>query len=302
MFCRLTVLGWIAGAALLQAEAVQADAGTFSRTLPADAHGTVEISNVAGRIEVSGWERPEVEVQASLGAGADRVDVTQEQGRTSIRVIVPNNSFRTVSTQLHVRVPRDSELDISSVSADVVSTDVQGALQLKTVSGGVHADLFQRDVEIKTVSGDIALRGHNQSTLLHISTISGNIRIEHAAGDLEATTVNGDLNVHLSPASRVRVRTTSGDFTFEGQLAAGANLDAESVSGELTVRAVPSPGYEFDVSSFSGDIRNCMGIQSQRVSRYGPGERLNGTRGSAGSGARVRLKTMNGDVELCDHS
>jgi hypothetical protein len=35
-----------------------------------------------------------------------------------------------------------------------------------------------------------------------------------------------------------------------------------------------------------------------RVSKYGPGKRLAGT--SKDSGARVRVKTMSGDVELCD--
>ncbi|MGH8136815.1 MAG: DUF4097 family beta strand repeat-containing protein [Steroidobacteraceae bacterium] len=279
--------------------AAHADERIFDRKVAADPHGTVEISNVAGRIAVSGWDGAEVDVHGELGEGVDRVDVESDHGRTTIKVIVPNNSFRSVSTNLRVRVPRASELDISAVSADVTETDVQGALQLKTVSGDVKADIFQKGAELKTVSGDVVLRGRGEGSELHISTVSGNIRVDHGAGALEATTVSGDLNVHLDSTKDVRVRTTSGDMSFEGKLLRGGSIDAESVSGELTVRAIPESGYDYEVTTFSGDITNCMGVQSERVSKYGPGTRLVGTQGQSAEGARIRVKTMSGDVELC---
>jgi hypothetical protein len=56
---------------------------------------------------------------------------------------------------------------------------------------------------------------------------------------------------------------------------------------------------EYEASSFSGDIHNCFGVQSERTSQYGPGSRLTGTRGSGG-GARMRVKTMTGEIDLCD--
>jgi DUF4097 and DUF4098 domain-containing protein YvlB len=282
------------------ASVAQANDGTFDRKVAAEPHGTVEISNVAGQIEVTGWDSPQVEVHADMGAGVDRIDVTSDHGRTSVKVIVPNHSFRSISTKLLVRVPKDSELDISGVSADVVSTDVQGALQLKTVSGDVQADIFQGTTEIKTVSGDVVLRGRGQSAGLHVSTVSGNIKVDRGAGDLDATTVSGDLNIHLDPSRSVRVRTTSGDFGFEGKLLNGGSIDAETISGDFNVRAAVA-GLDYEVATFSGDIKDCMGVEAEDTSRYGPGKRLHGRHGASGAdSARVRLKTMSGDVELCD--
>jgi DUF4097 and DUF4098 domain-containing protein YvlB len=283
----------------------RADDHDFERKVAADPKGVVEISNVAGRVLVSAWDNPEVEVHGELGSGVERIDVESDHGRTTIKVIVPNSSFRTISTMLRVRVPRESELDVSAVSADVEATDVQGGLQLKTVSGNVKADIFQRNTEIKTVSGDVALRGQGgqsgPSQMIHVSTISGNIRVDHAAGEFDATTVSGDMNVHLDPTRSVRVRTTSGDFDFEGKLAKGGSFDVETVSGDLIVRAMTEAGMDYQVATFSGDIKNCMGVESERVSKYGPGRRLTGVDGKGGGeGSRVRLKTMSGDVELCD--
>lgn len=273
----------------------------FEKHIAADPHGVVEITNIAGHVEVQAWDKPEVEVRAEVGRGVERIDTTSEHGRISIKVI----GFGAIGTDLHIHVPRDSELDVSAVSADVVTSDVEGTLQLKTVSGKVTADVFQKNTEVKTLSGEVVLRGHGRDAAaerIHVSTISSNIRIERAGGDLEATTVSGDINVRLDqPARHVRIRTTSGALEFAGKLARGAYFDAESVSGRLGVRAAAEGTLDYEVSSFSGDIRNCMGAEAERASQYGPGHRLNGTRGTPGAGeAKVRLKTMSGDIELCD--
>ena len=283
-----------------------ADDSNFAKRLAVDPHGVVEISNVAGSIDVTAWDNAEVDVRGDVGPGVDKVDVSTDRGRTTIKVYVPNHTFRSASADLHIRVPRGSELDISGVSCEVISTDVEGNLQVKTVSGNVKADVYGRTAEVKTVSGDVVLRGNHKNpgtADIHISTISGNIRVDRAGGDLEATSVSGTMTLRLEPSHNVRVRTTSGDLGFEGKLAKGASLDAETISGDLTVRAVPEGGLDYQVSTFSGDIRNCMGVEAERVSKYGPGRRLNGTRGNGGADeARIRLKTMSGDVELCDKS
>src|SRR5215469_7265751 len=69
-----------------------ADEGTFDRVVPAQPRGVVEISNVNGKIEVSGWDRSEVSVHAELGSGLERVEVSSEGGRTGIKVLLPHTS------------------------------------------------------------------------------------------------------------------------------------------------------------------------------------------------------------------
>jgi len=301
MFMRmLFVLGACAVTGLAHA------AEKFEQRLPVQPHGMVEISNVAGRIDVQGWDNPEVEVRGDIGEGVEKVDFNTDHGHTVIKVRVPNHSFHSASADLRIRMPRDSELDISAVSADVVVVDVEGESMIKTVSGNIRTDVFGRDAEIKTVSGDVAVRGKGKegaaNAQLHITSISGNIHVDRAGGDLEATTVSGDMSMKMEPSRSIRLRSTSGDIGFEGKLVKGANIDAETVSGDLTVRARPEAGMEYQVNTFSGDITNCMGLEAERVSKYGPGRRLNGSRGTGGGEARIRLKTMSGDVELCDKS
>jgi len=270
---------------------------TFERQVPAEARGAVDISNVSGTVVVTGWDRPQVSVRAELGEGVERVDVSSEHGRTTVKVVLPHHSGHGGDADLHVQVPKDSELTVSAVSADVRTTGVTGVQRLNAVSGDITAELGGSDLELKTVSGDVKLKGHGQPARLHVSSVSGDVHLEHGAGDLEAATVSGTLVVSLDSVRSVRVRTTSGDVHFEGKLASGADFDATSVSGDLNVRASAEAGYAYEVSTFSGEISNCFDATPSEHGHM-PGHTLQGTRGD-GAG-HIRLKTMSGDVQLCD--
>ena len=272
---------------------------SFERQVPAQARGVVDISNVSGSIQVIGWDRPEVSVRAELGEGVERVDVSTDHGRTSIKVVLPQHSGHGGDADLRVQVPKDSELTVSAASADVSTTGVAGVQRLNAVSGNITAELAGSDLELKTVSGDVKLKGHGQPARLHVSSVSGNVRLEHGAGDLEAGTVSGSLVVSLDSARSVRARSTSGDVHFEGKLTRGADFDATSVSGDLKVRASAEGGYAYEVSTFSGNITNCFNATPSEPGHM-PGHLLQGTRGD-GAG-HVRLKTMSGDVQLCDRN
>lgn len=280
-----------------------ADDSTFEKKVAANPHGIVEVSSFAGTIDISAWDNAEVDVRADMGGGVDRIDVKADPGRVTIKVVVSNHMFRSDSTTLHVRVPRQSELDVSAVSADISTADVEGRSQLKTVSGIIKADVFDSSAEIKSVSGDVSLRGRGKGSGMgiRVSTISGNIRIDRASGDLDATSVSGDLTVRLDPTRNIRVRTTSGDVGLEARFAKGGYLDAETVSGDMTLHAISESGMDYEVNTFSGEIRNCMAVPPERASKYGPGQRLVGTVGGTGADAlRVRVKSMSGEVDLCD--
>src|SRR5215472_3442773 len=273
---------------------------TFEREVPAQARGVVEISNVSGMIDVSGSDRAAVSVRAELAPDVDHVEVTSSGDHTVVRVQLRPHShdWGHEETHLRVQVPKDSSLEVSGVSANVTTAGVAGAQRLKTVSGDITAEIGPSDFEVKSVSGSLKLRGKGQPAKLHISTVSGDLELKHAAGELEATTVSGEATVELDPARSVRLRSTAGDLTFEGRLVRGAEFDAQTVSGDLKVRAASEDGFEFEAASVSGDITDCFKVEAQRTGQYGPGHKLSGSRGS-GSG-HVRLKTMSGEIELCD--
>jgi DUF4097 and DUF4098 domain-containing protein YvlB len=271
----------------------------FEKSVPAAPNGAVEISNVSGSVEVSGWDRPEVAVHGDLGSGVERVDVTTEGNRIRIKVVLPSFSMHGGSADLKIQLPKGSELTVSAVSADVTASNVLGPQHLTAVSGNVTSELGDREVELKTVSGDVRLKGRGKGTSLRVTTVSGDMHLEHVTGDIELGTVSGGVTATLDGARSLRAHSTSGDLRFEGSLARGASVEANTVSGELTVRASADGGFRYEVSTFSGDIGDCFEQKAERTSQYAPGKSLQGTRGE-GSG-EWRLKTMSGDLQVCDH-
>jgi DUF4097 and DUF4098 domain-containing protein YvlB len=277
-----------------------APATTVERRVAAEPGGAVTVSDVAGRVQVTGWDRPEVQVTGKLGSGVERLDVLRQGNRVEVKVILPRFSLPTRSgeAELQVQVPRASSLEVATVSADVSVGGVQGELEFRSVSGDIAAGLGSSPVEIKSVSGDVTLRGAGRPGKLRVSTVSGDLKLEQVAGSLEVISVSGDVRARLGAMTSLRVRTTSGDMNLAAGFDRGASFDLESVSGDVQVAAPGPVGFALEAESFSGDVSSCFGARATRDRDGAPNSRLEATRGD-GSG-RLRIKTMSGDVQVCD--
>ena len=77
----------------------------IDQTRPLDPRGRVEIDNLKGRVEVRAWDRPEVKITGSLGAGVEKLSVEGDRGALHIEVKYPNRANNTEPTVLVVQVP-----------------------------------------------------------------------------------------------------------------------------------------------------------------------------------------------------
>jgi DUF4097 and DUF4098 domain-containing protein YvlB len=273
-------------------------AGTpINKRTAADPAGLVEISNTSGSVVVTGWDRNEVEITGELGKGTERLDFTKGDKVTRIKVVLPNRSYSVDDTDLIVKVPVGSTLSINAVSADVTARGVHGVQRLQSVSGNVHTEASGEDIECRTVSGDVEITGSGKQGTVSITTVSGDVKANRIAGEVNGSTVSGDFMLGLGETTRSRLRSTSGDLAVTGQLAPDARVDIESISGDVRLDLTGPLSAEFEVATFNGEIRNCFGAKAVRTSEYAPGREWRHTEG-AGS-ARVRVKTLNGDVGIC---
>jgi DUF4097 and DUF4098 domain-containing protein YvlB len=279
--------------------AAAASEESVDRKVAAQSNGDVVISNVSGTIDVRGWDRNEVQVTGRLGRDVERLDVESTGGRTVIKVVLPRGNNDDGEADIEVSVPRGSSVEVSAVSADVSSRGVLGTQRLKSVSGEITADIAGDESEVRSVSGDVTVRGSGKPLSLRVSSVSGSLDLTNTAGKVDVVTVSGDARVNMGETSELRGRTTSGDLEVTGKLTRDARVDVEGVSGDITLHVSAAGGLSTEIESFSGDIESCLsGGSVERVSKYGPGTRLNIR--TVESGARVRAKTLSGDVEICD--
>ena len=286
---------WIACALPI---AAMAAGDSVDRKVAADPNGEVVISNVSGTIDVRGWDRNEVQVTGTLGRSVERLDLETSGGRTVVKVVLPHRGARDGDAEIEVQVPKNSRVEVSAVSADVSSRDVLGTQRLTSVSGEITADISGNDSQIRSVSGDVTARGVGQPSSVRVSSVSGSLDITNIGGKIEVVTVSGDARVQASEISEIRGRTTSGNLELHGKLTRDGRVDVEGVSGDLVLSLSAPNGLAAELESFSGSIEGCLAKGVERVSKYGPGTRL--SLRTVENGARVRAKTLSGDIEICD--
>ena len=284
-------------AALLLAQSARAE--DIEKSAQADPRGEVSITNVAGEVQVTGWDRNEVHVKADLSDGVQRLEFKTSGARTIIEVVLPRGRTFQGSSDLIVQVPRNSSLQTNTVSADQTIKDVRGMQRLQAVSGMIQTELWNEDLELKNVSGEITVRGHNGKGVLRVTTVSGDIRLQDIGPEMDLNTVTGDMQVRVAELSKARIKTTNGDLELRaGALTRDARIDAEGINGDLRFRFRGALDAEFDIETFNGEIDNCFGPKPHRTREYGPGNALRFKEGN-GDG-RIRIKALNGTVEICN--
>jgi len=273
-------------------------AETVERSLPADARGEVTIVNVAGEVSVEGWKQAEVQVKADLGSGVERLVFESEGKATVIKVILPKGRSSSGSSQLKVRIPEGSSLNINTVSADQKITAVRGSQRLQAVSGDIKAQQWGEELRVKTISGDVRLEGHEMTAVTGVETVSGDVTLDRLAGEVALITVTGDADISMRELVRGSIRTTNGDLRLRTRLARDARFETEAVNGDVELLLSGPIDADFDIETFNGEIDSCFGPKPVRTREFAPGDTLRFKQGEGS--AKVRVKTLNGAIQICN--
>jgi DUF4097 and DUF4098 domain-containing protein YvlB len=268
-----------------------------NKTIDAASDGRVKIYNTSGSIEVSGWDRNKIEVTGTLGDSVEELIFERDGDEVLIRVEVPNRHWGDIDADLTIRVPENSSIDVTGVSADIEVDDVLGEQQLESVSGDIEADGVADDVEAASVSGDIEIKGDAKGSNYEAATVSGDVYIVGVSGRVDAESVSGDVDIEGGRYNDAHFETVNGDINFAAALVNGGDLSVESVNGTVDLDFTEDISARIDIETFNGSIRNCFGPKPERTSKYSPGLEL---RFEVGDGdSSIDVETLNGSVSIC---
>jgi hypothetical protein len=277
-------------------------AGAFAATpidreIDADPRGGLEVRNIAGTVEIEGWNRSTVHVSGTLADNVERLDVRSVGERVVIEVILRESSrSRDSGTSLEIRAPQAHDVEVDTVSASIAVRGIEGEQRLSSVSGSIDTEGFMTDVDLNSVSGNVTGRGTDRDAVTRARAISGNITLTRLAGHVQAEAVSGSVNVVADRLERATLNSISGTVSIRGTLADDARVEVTSTSGHVDLLFRGNAAAEYDLASFSGPIRSCFGppvVQApngpQRKQRFREGT----------SNARVHATTMSGGIALC---
>lgn len=296
----------LALAAALAVASGAAQAGTpIHQVRPLDARGKVEIENVKGSIEVRAWNRNEVSIDGTLGAGVEKLEIEGDADDLRIAVKYPERngigglwrgSRDTEPTVLKIMVPIRADLDISAVSADVLAWGVSPSkLSIDNVSGRTTVAATADEVEVNSVSGDVDLTINRAD--VDIESVSGAIKLRGRLGrSVSVESVSGDVGVEVlqNGVERLEGTSVSGDLDVRTALAPHARMKLETVSGDVRLQLPRNVSADVRGESFSGTLR-APGARIERP-EHGPGSNF---RQRFGSGdADVSIETFSGDADV----
>ena len=270
-------------------------AAEFRNSRSADPRGTVEIFDITGSIELTGWDRPEIEVTGAPDDIGDRVRISGGGDKTTIHVRPGVGAGHSGDeSRLVIHVPEKSDVKATLVSANLKVQGLKGDVDLRTVSGNISGEVGG-DLRVNTATGFVHMTARGAKST-EVRTINGDVELTGGSGEVEIQTVSGNAKVDLATLTRGRFHSISGNLKANLSLAPDAEVDGESVSGNMHFDFPAAPAADFDIQTFSGDIDNCFGPKAEKA-HYGPGSRLEFKSGQ--SQARVRIETKSGDVHLC---
>lgn len=277
--------------------AATAQAREVDETIDAAAKGHVDISNVAGEINVEGWSRNSVRVEGMLGENVEELVLERDDDIVTVKVKVPKRSRSKISSEISVYVPQASSIDVSGVSADITVEGVTGKQSLHTVSGDVSAEAHAA-IQAHSVSGDVSVEGDGKVMEVRANTVSGDVDVSGVNGEIAVEAVSGDVFVEAGVIERFAAETVNGDIDISGKLSKGGRISASSVNGDVEIEFEGSVSADFDIETFNGDIDCCFGPEPRRTSKYAPGMELVFSEG--GGDGLVTIETLNGDINICN--
>jgi hypothetical protein len=261
----------------------------------------ISISNIAGTVNVTAWDRNEVQVSGRLGDGAKPLAITGSDGDLEIKVEPQGGSgwfnwggdSKMAPTTLELHVPKAASLDVDVISAPLVIDGMDGgSIQVNTVSGKARINARTPSLKVDSVSGGIEQAGHAEQAALQ--TVSGEILAPALGRSVELQTISGRIQANGGPWQKLTLSTVSGDVQLTGALAADGNIGIDSMSGDVQLQLPADTSASLHASSFSGDLRSDFGTPKEP--EHGPGSSLD-VRLGAGAG-KINIETFSGDLRV----
>jgi len=158
-------------------------------------------------------------------------------------------------------------------------------VKIDTMGGNINVSDAPVGADVHTMGGDISI--DSARDYVKAKTMGGDIRIREIDGWVKATTMGGDVEVAVIGNHDVELTSMHGDITLA--LPDGADLDIDI---ELGYTKNSSRNYKI-VSDFPIDQNESADWDYDHGS---PRKTISGT--AAGSGHRVVIRTINGNVYL----
>ncbi|MBN1937544.1 MAG: DUF4097 family beta strand repeat protein [Anaerolineae bacterium] len=245
------------------------------------------VENVEGKIEITGWDKPQTQVIAVKHNERPEVEISQDGRKVIARTRFEQeplgflnwftNGRSNGAVDYTIYVPHNSNVKVKHVNGPIKAVQINGNLDLHGVDG---------PTQVSQVSGDI-----------HIHTVNGSVMAEALQGSAKLNAVNGKLKVKNSTLQSLTSETVNGEIEAQAALNPEGRYHLKTVNGgcRLTVQE----GFRARVSAKGINLSVKTSLPTQAVEKH-----FGHWHGIIGSGdgptAEITFDTVNGSLRIND--
>jgi DUF4097 and DUF4098 domain-containing protein YvlB len=273
----------------------------FHLSYPLKPGGVLTIDNLNGSVEISSWEKDEVEVNgvkyciSAERLRGMRVEGTQSGNRLTLRSILPEGKRSGCGAKYTIRVPKKITLDgIVSSNGKIRVENIAGEARLQTSNGGIQVRALEGKLDARTSNASIDLDRVIGDFVGRTS--NGSILVEGLEGSFSGATSNASIKgriAKLKPNQPLKAETSNGsiDLTLAGY--AGQTLDVVTSNASVTLRLPAGINADLRASTSNGSIECDLPISETGIFSK---TRLEGKLGQGGN--PLRVSTSNGGIRI----
>lgn len=222
-------------AILLIGKLTQADDARllFEKTIATESGKELITSLVAGGIEISTWDKNEVNVKVYGNDEAEeKIIFSAEQTTAGVKVEgkqKDSKNFKNLTIRVEIVVPKNYDLKLYSSGGNLSVKDITGKIETNTSGGNIKIENTAGNLEAYTAGGNVA-----------ISISNGNIKVSTSGGKISVNDFNGNIDVS----------TAGGDIVLDGK---NGKIDASTAGGSIKLD-YEGKNMGVDMSTLGGNI------------------------------------------------
>jgi DUF4097 and DUF4098 domain-containing protein YvlB len=215
---------------------------TFKKQIDFISNGYISILNTNGFIEVEGWNKNIVLIEAEKIVNASNsrraesllkeieIEISHKNDEIVIETHLPKNKpsglmdwifsgNNSASVQYKIYVPTGANLDMKTTNGNITVANIEGRLNFKTTNGKIKGEDLSGRVDAHTTNGSI---------MINFNEIFSN-------NDMGFYTTNGTIKVSLPDDinCNIQAKTTNGTLNTEFPLLINGKHHSKRIAGEI---------------------------------------------------------------------
>jgi hypothetical protein len=256
---------------------------------------TLKLDASSGNIEISTWDKNEVNVKISGNNRAkEKTSFTFNNDENKVEVTAKTKSSffgwsSGIRLRFEIKVPKNFNPETHTSGGNIKLEGLNGNTNLKTSGGNIYVRNSSGTIKTNTSGGEI--RVENVSGSIKLSTSGGNIEASNFKGDFDAHTSGGNIKL-AGNDSRIYAETSGGDIRLDYK---GENrgIELSTSGGDIEIRLPADFNAAAKLSTSGGNIScDFKGSNAVKISSSKFEADINN------GGKPLYAKTSGGDIEV----